>query len=51
MQLMTKVLEKLTKKQTDSVVEAEKKSVLGKGLSPYQVAALCGFCNITDPRD
>lgn len=51
LQSMTQVLTKLTERQSESSAEVEKKSVLGKGLTPYQVAALCGFCNITDPRD
>jgi hypothetical protein len=51
MQSMSQMLAKLTEKQAESTAEPDKKSVLGKGLTPYQVAALCGFCHITDPRE
>jgi hypothetical protein len=45
------VLETITEKQAANMAETEKKAAQGKALTPYQMAALCGFCGITDPNE
>ena len=50
-QSVTRVLETITEKQAANMAETEKKAAQGKALTPYQMAALCGFCGITDPNE
>lgn len=51
LQSVTEVLKNITEKHGMPKAEAGPTSVVGKGLSEYQMAALCGFCCITDPNE
>jgi hypothetical protein len=46
---MTKVLTEFATSQKTALSEQAKKSEEGQTLNDYDIAALCGFCGVTDP--